>query len=802
MADSVIKQTNQTNKVKQDKLHWVVKHKTSFKDEEDFLETILMDCGVKLEDIPKFLNPNRSMIYDPFLMKNMDKVVEILHENITENKNIAILPDNDNDGLCSASILGQFIEQDTQHNSDIIYVFSDGKSHGLTYDLVKNFKQGDIDLFIVPDASTTMAELNLIQRNFPDMEIIVIDHHLVSDEYYDTETGKWILEKEAKEIIESEPERIKVDRYTNHILSVNDTDGQYPNPTLSGGGVALKVIEAFKQKYPDDCTDDCIYKYLDLVSLAICGDGMDLRNLETRYYVVEGMKKAYRRNPFFNELQDRLSDEMAFDRYIGSAEWVLIPKVNGVIRFGKKAKKGEELGEKEQLFYAILGREGTVQYKPRRKSKNDPEPEIEEHTLAWDAARMAVNVKSRQDTEVRKYFKEIQEQIEKEHLDVNSVIFVDGTKAIERGETSGLIANKLTNEYHRPVVLMREFDSTTFGGSCRGYAKGNIKDIRELLESTGKVAVMGHRNAAGVRFNKEDLTSIIEEINEKYPLNSLQTIHECDWEIPASKLKKEYVAEVAQNYEIWGNTVPEPTFAITNLVISASDINGYGENNNFIRFTYNGIVFVKKYCSQSDFPTMICKSRTTIGKPKYKVRLNLICQFVLNAWEDKVNPEVKILYFDSVKDDGKSEIDDWLDNDSTQDSSNNIYNSFDRIGDNRDINGDTNNEGSNRRPDFLEEPVKKKRGRPPKKREPLILDDEIDSVEKTEAKVEEKIEDKPKKRGRPPKVKVDENVGEIKMKPVEDFDDDDIEDVSKKVEEKVDKEKKRIYTVDDIDFVF
>lgn len=173
------------------------------------------------------------------------------------------------------------------------------------------------------------------------------------------------------------------------------------------------------------------------------------------------------------------------------------------------------------------------------------------------------------------------------------------------------------------------------------------------------------------------------------------------------------------------------------------------------------------------------------------------------------------MYFDSVKDDGKSEIDDWLDNDSTQDSSNNIYNSFDRIGDNRDINGDTNNEGSNRRPDFLEEPVKKKRERPPKKREPLILDDEIDSVEKTEAKVEEKIEDKPKKRGRPPKVKVDENVGEIKMKPVEDFDDDDIEDVSKKVEEKVeekkveekvkekvDKEKKRIYTVDDEDFVF
>lgn len=776
------------NVIKQDKLHWVVKHKTSFKDEEDFLETILMDCGVKLEDIPKFLNPSRSMIHDPFLMKNMDELVEVLYKNIVENKKIAILPDNDNDGLCSASILGQFIEQDTKYDSDIIYVFSDGKSHGLTYDLVKNFKQGDIDLFIIPDASITMSELNLIQKNFPNMEIIVIDHHLVSDEYYDTEIGKWILEKDAKEIIEKEPERIKVDRYTNHILSVNDTDGQYPNPTLSGGGVVLKVIEAFKERHSDDCTDDCIYKYLDLVSLAICGDGMDLRDLETRYYVIEGMKKAYRRNPFFNELQDRLIDEMSFDRYIGSAEWVLIPKVNGVIRFGKKAKKGEELSEKEQLFYAILGREGTVQYKPRRKSKNDPEPEIEEHTLAWDAARMAVNVKARQDTEVRKYFKEIQEQIEKQHLDTNSVIFVDGTKAIERGETTGLIANKLTNEYHRPIVLMREFDNTTYGGSARGYAKGNIKDLNEFLSGFG-ISCMGHSNAFGIRFKKEDLNNIINEINQKIPLDSLQTIHECDWEIPANKLKKEYVSEVAQNYEIWGNTVPEPVFAITNLVIPASDINAYGENKNFIRFTYNGIVFVKKYCGSLDYDTMICKSRTTIGKPKYKVRLNIICQFVLNAWEDKVNPEVKILYFDSVKDDGKSEIDDWFDNNSIQDSNNNIYNSSDRVGDNRNINSDINNEGSNRRLDSIDEPVKKKRGRPPKKREPLVLDNE------------NAVEEKPKKRGRPSTNKEEDKIV-VKMQQVEDIDENNTEEECiEKCDEKIEKVKKKVYTMED-DFAF
>ena len=38
-----------------------------------------------------------------------------------------------------------------------------------------------------------------------------------------------------------------------------------------------------------------------------------------------------------------------------------------------------------------------------------------------------------------------------------------------------------------------------------------------------------------------------------------------------------------------------------------------------------------------------------MGKNKKDITLNLICQFVLNSWEDKITPQVKILYFDSVE---------------------------------------------------------------------------------------------------------------------------------------------------------
>ena len=67
----------------------------------------------------------------------------------------------------------------------------------------------------------------------------------------------------------------------------------------------------------------------------------------------------------------------------------------------------------------------------------------------------------------------------------------------------------------------------------------------------------------------------------------------------------------------------------------------------FIRFVYNGIPFIKKYCSKTDYDEMVKNDRFIIGSNKKNLKLNLICQFVLNKWEDEVTPQVKILYFDS-----------------------------------------------------------------------------------------------------------------------------------------------------------
>ena len=159
-----------------------------------------------------------------------------------------------------------------------------------------------------------------------------------------------------------------------------------------------------------------------------------------------------------------------------------------------------------------------------------------------------------------------------------------------------------------------------------------------------------HENAAGINVKKKNVDEVIKKCNEMLPLDQLKTIYPVDWEIPANEMQVRFVKEVAENYEVWGNTVPTPTFAITNLHINASQINGYGETKSFIRFQHNGITYIKKYCPATEFDMMTLKDRHTFGANKKNLVMNLICQFQLESWEDKIYPEVKILYYDVMED--------------------------------------------------------------------------------------------------------------------------------------------------------
>lgn len=588
-----------------EKLLWKTIHKCEFNKEDDYLERILTQAGV--ENIYEFLHVNKTYTHSPFLLKNMEEGIELLHSKL--GGTIFIKIDPDVDGYTSSAYLKGFIT-DISSDTKIICGTSYQKEHGISIDDIKN-NIDKIDLIIIPDAgSSSVEECKEILEKY-NIPILIIDHH---------EIDKNVMK---------------------YATLINCMDGQYPNNTLSGVGVVHKFCLAYAEKY--GIREEVCNYYLDLVALGMIADSMDMRNLETRYYALEGLKEENRHNLLIKELALKYEEDMKLGFTLDSVGWVIAPKMNGLIRYGTP-------DEQNDMFRALCGEKEDREYQPRRPrgaGKNSPKPPIEIHSLQKTMARVCGNVKERQDKAVREYMKTLDDAIQEQHLDKNSVIIIDATEIVDKKTVTGLVANKLAEKYHRPIVILRSRNDELYGGSGRGYEKGKIDNFRTFLNDTQVFECAGHENAFGVSLAKKDLTKAIELCNEKLKLDDLVTIHEVDYEVKAENLTSKAVMKVAESYEIWGKGVSEPTFVITDIQIPAKDIIGYGENNGFIKFNYNGIDYIKKYCCKGEWEEMTLRDRNVLGENKKNLHMTIIGNFVLNEWDGQRYPQVKIKCFES-----------------------------------------------------------------------------------------------------------------------------------------------------------
>lgn len=581
-----------------EKIKYKSKYSIDFKEDEDFLEILLKNLGIK--NIEEFLSPSFKNCFNPFLFKDIDKGLDLLYNVLSKDSpKIFIKVDPDCDGFTSSAFLVQFLRF-IKKDVEISWKLNFEKQHGLYPEDLD--KKNNFDLIIVPDASYENSLMGEI-RKLSSAPILVLDHHKIT--------------------------------YTpdENIVIINNQDGEYPNPTLSGVGVVYKFCMAYCQKYKIS-TNICI-KMLDLVALGMIADNMDLTNLETRFYILEGLESV--NNDFIKELADRCSEDMKFGYTITNAGWILAPRINACCRYGKPE-------EQKELFRAICGEQGDVEYQPRRKSKLDPIPEKETHTLQWDAARVCNNVKSRQDDEVRRFMEKLEEKVQKDSLDKNSILFVDSSDIIDKKTVTGLVANKLASKYMRPVLVLRDYTDEYYGGSGRNYSYSNIEDFNEWLTKFG-VDCQGHEGAFGITLKKAELPDIIKKCNEALPLEQMETIYPVDYVIDAKAITKKDVENVAKNYKIWGGKeVPEPLFYIHDIFIKANEIQSFGS---FIRFVYKGIPYVKKYCPRGTWEEMTCQTRNIIGSNTKNLVLNIIGTFNLEEYEGKLLPQIKIKYYDS-----------------------------------------------------------------------------------------------------------------------------------------------------------
>jgi len=123
-----------------------------------------------------------------------------------------------------------------------------------------------------------------------------------------------------------------------------------------------------------------------------------------------------------------------------------------------------------------------------------------------------------------------------------------------------------------------------------------------------------------------------------------------DYEIPVGRLKEKQILQVGQWEDIWGNTLKEPIFAITDIVIDVSAIQLLGDKRNLIKFEKivgkNKITFIKTFSGEATYNMLTMKNHTGLSKKaNTKVKIDVIGRFAVNKWNSCEFPQIEILDF-------------------------------------------------------------------------------------------------------------------------------------------------------------
>ena len=217
------------------------------------------------DKIREYLSGTVQELPSPWLMKDMEKAVDILEKKISQKAKVRIIGDYDIDGVTSTYILMKGL---ARIGADVDTYIPDrvADGYGIHAHLIERAETDRIDTIVTCDNGiAAAAEIQMAKDK--GMTVIITDHHEVP---YREEKG----------------ERQMVLPPADAILNPKQYDCPYPNKNLCGAVVAFKYIAALYERFgvPAEELED----YYELAAIATVGDVMDLQG-ENRILVKEGL---------------------------------------------------------------------------------------------------------------------------------------------------------------------------------------------------------------------------------------------------------------------------------------------------------------------------------------------------------------------------------------------------------------------------------------------------------------------------------------------------------------------------------
>ena len=554
---------------------------------------ILENRGIK--NVPMFLNPTKSCLEDNHLLDNIDLAVDIFLKHMNNNSKVVVLQDCDCDGVTSAALMIQYIN-DNFPSISVDYIIHDNKEHGLDNKSMLEIKPKKPDLLIIPDAgSNDLRQLKTLKS--AGIDVIVLDHHDESEKV-----------TRLKSIY-------RLENLNDFAVIVNNQMSSKVNDkSMTGVGIVYKFCSVVDERLKRNTVN----KYLDLVALGMIADSCDLTQLQTRYLVLEGIKQIQNEtnhNKFISELVKSQAYSLHSKATILGISFYIAPLVNALIRLG--TKDGKEI-----MLKAFLNSSEKAIVKIR--SKGEIEVSIQEQ-----ARRLCESYKRKQQKMTGDYTEVLKEQINEFGLNEYPVICCEADKSFEKTFT-GLIANKLMSMYNKPCLLLRDCNDILMG-SARGFDKSHIKDIKDFCLQTKLFDLAeGHPNACGVTIKKDNISKFYDYLSQQNFDNTL------NYTVDAVFDEKSLTAEVIQSIfalsDVWGTNIEEPLFLLKLKCPIDGGFTVLGNEKNTIKLTFHNIEIIKFRSSENEYNEI-----KNLGK---MVEFTIVGKFSVNEYYGKKIPQV------------------------------------------------------------------------------------------------------------------------------------------------------------------
>lgn len=467
---------------------------------------------IKPTDVKAFLNPSIEDIQASGAIYNSDAAAKQIISALESNKTIFIHGDYDCDGICATAILWECLYKDAAQKVDseskiVPYIPRRiDQGYGLSESSIDEMVQEGADLIITVDCGVRDKDLikSSLKSN-PNLEFIVTDHHLPPEDFTVSKNYTLVHQLHPKQ--------------------------KYLHSEICGSTIALLLSTTVMHKLGGSKRLSLDSPGLDLAALATITDLMPLTGIN-RTLVRSGIDLINRspREGFKALINIAGIKEEINEYHLG---YIIGPRINATGRIGDPL-------EALRLLLTSSS-ENSKKYASKINDLNSKRQEVTEEYFNFSLESINASSQAEQ---------------------LNFVIGEDWHEGV-----IGLVANKLTEYYSRPSIVISKGDEIK--GSARSiegiHMTGLLEEFSDYLVKYG-----GHALAAGFTVKKNRFSKFKSEIlawaDKNIDLESISRKLMIDLVLSIGEISKDEVKQL-ESLRPFGMKNQKPLFLLCGVVI-------------------------------------------------------------------------------------------------------------------------------------------------------------------------------------------------------------------------------------------